>query len=262
LPRIFSVDPTIQHISEPKILILHANGTNRDRDAALACSLAGGDTEIVHINQLLAGERSLLDYSMVVVPGGFSYGDDLGAGVLFSADIQHRFGEQMAQFVDADRPVLGICNGFQTLVKAKLLPGGTMQRDVTLTYNERGHFECRWTYLLPNPASPSIFTQGLTEPIYCPVAHGEGRFVAREEATNYLCEKQLIALSYEAKYPHNPNGSFLNIAGICNEAGNVLGLMPHPENHIFAWQHPRRSRGESGNLGLWLFVNGVNYARR
>ncbi len=255
--------PAIQQIGAPKVLILHANGTNRDRDAALACSLAGGDPEIVHINQLMSGERSLLDYGMVVVPGGFSYGDDLGAGVLFSAELQHRFGKPMAQFVASDRPVLGICNGFQTLVKAGLLPGGTTERDVTLTYNERGHFECRWTYLLPNPASPSIFTQGLTEPIYCPVAHGEGRFVVRnEQIGQQLRDKQLIALSYEAGYPHNPNGSMQNIAGICNEAGNVLGLMPHPENHVFAWQHPRGTRGERGNLGLWLFVNGVNYARR
>ena len=264
--------PTVQ--SAPKVLIMHANGTNRDHDAALACKLAGGEPEIVHINQLMGGERRLDAYGMMVVPGGFSYGDDLGAGVLWSLDLQTRFGEAMARFVENGRLLLGICNGFQTLVKAGLLPGINLTaetgRDVTLTYNETGQFECRWVTLAPNPASPSLFTQGLTEPITCPVAHGEGRLMVRNTAVlDALEAQQLIPLRYasptdlspvaELPYPINPNGSVANIAALCNPAGNVMGLMPHPENHIFPWQHPRAHRGERGMHGLRLFINGINH---
>ncbi|MCO5194210.1 MAG: phosphoribosylformylglycinamidine synthase subunit PurL [Anaerolineae bacterium] len=254
----------------PKVAILHANGTNRDRDAALACELAGGAPEIVHINQLIAGERNLLDYHMLVVPGGFSYGDDLGAGVLFSAELKHRFGDMVRTFVADGRPTLGICNGFQTLVKAGLfeLPTVAGHRPITLTYNERGQFECRWVLLEPNLDSPSIFTKGLTEPIYCPVAHGEGRFMVQDEATASLLQQHnLVALTYRGTgkkesgerygYPANPNGSILDIAGITNPAGNVLGLMPHPENHIFPWQNPQRHRGAAGLDGLRIFTNAI-----
>ncbi len=254
----------------PKVLILHANGTNRDRDAVLACELAGGDPEIVHVNQLISGERDLLNYHMLVVPGGFSYGDDLGAGVLWSVDLRERL-THIDKFVADGRPVLGICNGFQALVKAGLIPGSEWDnqpgRPVTLTYNERGHFECRWVYLQANTASPSLFTDGLIEPIHCPVAHGEGRIAVRDEATlGRLWDENLAALIYvdaagnPAGYPVNPNGSAYNIAGLTNPAGNVFGLMPHPENHIFPWQHPRHRRGESGMDGLRLFQNGIKFA--
>ena len=274
--------------NRPKVLILHANGTNRDHDAALACKLAGGEPEIVHINQLLAGERRLADYGMLVLPGGFSYGDDLGAGALWALDLRERFGEALRRFVEDGRPVLGICNGFQTLVKAGLLPGKLQtpnsklqSREVTLTYNQFAQFECRWVTLQPTPNSPSLFTQGLTEPIYCPVAHGEGRLAVADEATLAALQAQnLIPLQYSVignpssvngetntdyrspmtNYPANPNGSVLDIAALCNPAGNVMGLMPHPENHIFPWQHPRASRGERGMLGLRLFENGIKSA--
>jgi phosphoribosylformylglycinamidine synthase len=252
----------------PRVLVLHATGTNRDRDAALACEVAGGAPEIVHVTQLLAGERSLLDYHMLVVPGGFSYGDDLGAGTLWALDLQHRLGTDVADFVASGRPVLGICNGFQALVRAGLLPGGPGPRRVTLAPNERGHFECRWVYLRPNPQSPCLFTQGLDDLIHCPVAHGEGRVMVADDATlDELRAANLIALTYTdaqgepGGYPLNPNGSALGIAGLCNAAGNVLGLMPHPEDHIFGWQHPRRHQGAAGRLGLHLFANGLKVAR-
>lgn len=256
---------------EKRILVLHANGTNRDRDAALACQLAGGQPEIVHINQLIAGERNLPDYAMWVVPGGFSYGDDLGAGTLWAFDLRHRLGEAVQRFVESGRPVLGICNGFQVLVKSGLLPGfsgaDAATRTVTLAPNASARFECRWVYLQPNPASPSLFTAGLTDPIYCPVAHGEGRVAVADELTLAAIQSaNLNALTYVnaagsvGEYPANPNGSVLGIAGLCNPAGNVLGLMPHPEDHIFPWQHPRRHRGESGFDGLRLFKNGVKNA--
>ena len=273
--------------SSKRVLILHANGTNRDHDAAAAIALAGGEPEIVHLNQLFRGERNLLDYHMLVVPGGFAYGDDLGSGVLWALDLRTRLGEPLNRFIESGRPVLGICNGFQTLVKAGLLPGGDVGRGgadaatedglmpslvsasgplrlpalrtSTLTFNERGHFECRWVTLAPNPNSPSLFTRGLDELIYCPVAHGEGRYVTADEPTlATLREHNLIALSYVGDgYPSNPNGSIANIAGVCNAAGNVMGLMPHPENHIFPWQHPRWHRGEHGRTGLALFENAL-----
>jgi phosphoribosylformylglycinamidine synthase II/phosphoribosylformylglycinamidine synthase I len=248
-----------------RVLILHANGSNRDRDVATACELVGAESEIVHINQLLAGERHLADYHMLILPGGFSYGDDLGAGKLWALSLEHNLHEAMNRFVNEGRPVLGICNGFQALVKSGLLPGE--QRNITLTYNESARFECRWVYLQANLNSPCLFTEGLTEPIYCPVAHGEGRIVAADDAAlNTVLLDNLNALSYinadasSASYPANPNGSLRGIAGLCNRAGNVLGLMPHPENHIFPWQHPNWRRGQGGMDGLRLFQNGIKYA--
>lgn len=266
-------------VGAPKVLILHANGSNRDRDAYLACQLAGGEPEIVHINQLIGGERRLLNYHMLIVPGGFSYGDDLGAGKLWALDLNHRLGKDVQRFITDGRPVMGICNGFQVLVKTGLLPGvlpssqtegeglKNPERSVTLTFNEGGHFECRWVYLQPNPHSPCLFTEGLSELIYCPVAHGEGRImVSNEAALNELWQEGLAPLTYvdtngqSVGYPVNPNGSVYNIAGLCNPAGNVFGLMPHPEDHIFPWQHPRWRRKEGGMDGLRLFKNGVKYA--
>ncbi len=245
------------------VMILHANGSNRDRDAALAVQLSGGKPEIVHINQLLDNERKLEDYAMLIVPGGFSYGDDLGAGVLWALDLRARFEDQLTAFVKSGQPVLGICNGFQTLVKAGILPGDHLEtRTSTLTFNQSGHFECRWVTLEINKHSGSIFLQGLDDVIDCPVAHGEGRFLVSDNVTlEYLKSNNLIALTYaENAYPANPNGSISSIAGISNAAGNVLGLMPHPENHIFDWQHPRVHRNERGASGLVLFQNGLKNA--
>jgi phosphoribosylformylglycinamidine synthase subunit PurQ / glutaminase len=208
---------------------------------------------------------------MLVVPGGFSYGDELGAGKLGALDLRERLGDELRRVVDDGRPVLGICNGFQTLVTTGLLPGEEYHvdghRSVTLTFNESAHFECRWVYLQPNANSPCLFTEGLDDLIHCPVAHGEGRIATANQATlDRLGVDGLVALTYvnadgsTAEYPANPNGSVMNIAGICNKAGNVFGLMPHPENHIFSWQHPRWRRGETGMDGLQLFRNGIRYA--
>lgn len=260
-----------QSHSNPKVMILHANGTNRDHDAALACELAGGEPEVVHINQLLAGERNLLYYHMLVVPGGFSYGDDLGAGQLWAQDLRYKLRDDLERFALNGRPVLGICNGFQVLLKSGLLPNTDFasgdDRDVTLTHNKNGQFECRWVYLKPNPHSTSLFTEGLDDLIFCPVAHGEGRVMTRnEQVTQNLWNKGQIALTYvdtdgnTVGYPKNPNGSVTGIAALCNHEGNVMGLMPHPEDHIFPWQHPNYHRGMRGQLGLVLFENGIKNA--
>ena len=248
-----------------RVLILHASGTNRDREAAWACELAGGQPEIVHVNQLASRQRQLTDYGLLVLPGGFSYGDALGAGKLLGLMLRLKFQDELAAFIASGRPVLGICNGFQALVKAGLLPGGGAQQ-ATLTFNRSARFECRWVTLLPDTASPCVFTRGLQEPLYCPVAHGEGRFVANDPAG--LAKNGQVALRYgledgsvaNGAYPANPNGSDSDIAGVCNAQGNVLGLMPHPEDHVVAYQHPRWTRGERGRRGLPLFVKGIQYA--
>ncbi len=253
----------------PRALVLHANGTNRDHEAARAVEMAGATAEIVHVNRVLSGEKRLADYHMLILPGGFSYGDDLGAGTLWALDLRRRFGDAVTDFAISGRPVLGICNGFQALVKAGLLDGAGMERrSVTLAANASGHFECRWVYLKPNPASVCVFTQGLDELIFCPVAHGEGRVAARDAvALADLVECGLAPLTYvdaagqPGEYPINPNGSALSIAGLCNAAGNVLGLMPHPEDHIFPWQHLGWTGGQRGMSGLRLFENAVRFAR-
>ncbi|MFO7918485.1 MAG: phosphoribosylformylglycinamidine synthase I [Anaerolineae bacterium] len=275
-------------MSKPRVMIMHAPGTNRDREAAQASELAGGVPEIVHINQLIAGERELKAYQMLVLPGGFSYGDDLGAGQLWANDLVHRFQEPLDDFVRQGKPVMGICNGFQALVKAGYLPGPDdgvshvrAEQRVTLTFNRNAHFECRWVRLRAEKDGPCLFTGELPEDVLCPVAHGEGRLAVADDAVHQeLVKDDLVVLRFvaprdpadaddlsasvpvrdHAGYPHNPNGSVDDIAGICNRAGNVFGLMPHPEDHIYPQQHPRWTRGESGGLGLALFRNGVRVA--
>jgi phosphoribosylformylglycinamidine synthase len=279
---------------KPPALILHATGTNRDHEAAQAIELAGGQPEIVHLNQLRNAERHWGDYQVLVLPGGFSYADALGAGRLLALDLNAYFSEEVRAFVEAGKPVIGICNGFQALVKAGILPSsppllpkgegslhpppfGRERRSeaayrgegATLTFNARGHFECRWVTLKP-VSQKCLWTRGLSELIYCPIAHGEGNFqLAEETVLESLSTHDQIALVYtmpdgstaDGMYPHNPNGSVADIAGICNPQGNVLGLMPHPEDHLFAWQHPHWSRGVHGQTGLALFANGVKYAQ-
>lgn len=224
------------------------------------------------------------DYQLLILPGGFSYADALSAGRLLALDLSVYFADELRAFMECGKPVLGICNGFQALVKSGILPGSnsthtrhkgkqeveTMQ--ATLSFNASGHFECRWVTLKPL-SQKCIWTQNLNELIYCPVAHGEGRFIPAgdDDGANAsmvkLRQNDQIALLYtradgssaNGNYPDNPNGSYADIAGICNPAGNVLGLMPHPEDHIFDFQHPRWGRGEKGNLGLHLFENGVRY---
>ena len=259
----------------PSVLILHLPGTNRDHDAAEACFQAGGAPEIVPIAAILANQRRLDDFRMIVLPGGFSYGDDLGAGRVWSLALRYSLKDQVEAFVASGRPVLGICNGFQALIKAGLLPTGqgkevwAQERPATLTHNASGRFECRWVELQPNTVSHCVFTQGLEDRIRCPGAHGEGRVVARNpDCLDTLERNGQIALRYAhpegaaSAYPHNPNGSTNDIAGLCNPAGNVMGMMPHPEDHIWPAQHPEFHRGVSGNLGLALFENGIKYAAR
>lgn len=255
---------------KPKALILQAHGTNRDYDVAEALSLAGAEPVLVPLNELRANKKRFGDYQMLVLPGGFSYADSLGAGKLLAIDLNTYFIEEINQFVNSGKPVLGICNGFQALIKSGVLPfgAGKTESGATLTYNARGHFECRWV-TLKSVSQQCIWTRDLDELIECPVAHGEGNFQINSffPLSSFL-ENDQIALAYicpdgspaRAEYPFNPNGSVQDIAGICNPQGNVLGLMPHPENHIHPFQHPFWTRGVSRNCGLALFENGVKYA--
>lgn len=249
-------------MTRPPILIPHASGTNRDEEAALAVSLAGGDPRVVHINELAARRTRLLEHAGVLLPGGFSYGDALGAGARLALELRRWFGEELREAVRVGRPILGICNGFQALVRSGLLAGpldADGGRQVTLTGNRSGRFECRWVTLRAEPSCRSTWLQPVTEIIRCPVAHGEGRLaVSADDVIDALEDRGLVAFRYVApdghpadgRYPDNPNGSAADIAGITDASGAVVGLMPHPEDHVAGWQDPSAS---SGGRGLALF---------
>ena len=253
---------------KPKALVLQSHGSNRDFDVMEALTLAGAEACGVPLNELRQNKTLFSEYQMIIVPGGFSYADALGAGKLLALDLASYFSEEISAFVASGKPVIGICNGFQALLKSGILPGASENKEATLTFNEQGHFECRWITLAP-VSQTCIWTRNLDELIECPIAHGEGNFQASTTfPLSSFIENDQIALTYiypdgspaNGEYPFNPNGSLLDIAGICNPQGNVLGLMPHPENHIHPYQHPQWTRGVKGNSGLALFENGVKYA--
>ena len=255
---------------KPNALVLFTTGTNRDQDAAVALELAGASTVVKPLKQLRQDGTDWSAYQMLVIPGGFSYADALGAGKLLALDLKHYFSEKMQAFVQSGKPVIGICNGFQALVKAGILPETNTRMEVpwaTLTFNKSGHFECRWVTLKP-VSQNCLWTKGLTKLIDCPVAHGEGSFHVNDlKLLQQIKNNDQIALIYSDQdgfpannnYPENPNGSVFDIAGVCNQSGNVLGLMPHPEDHVFPFQTPDRAN-RPGYYGLPLFKNGVAYA--
>ena len=255
---------------KPNALILFAQGTNRDGDVAHALELAGAQTKVVPLRTLRETSVDWSDYQMLVLPGGFSYADALGAGKLLALDLSHYFLDQVQLFVELGKPVIGICNGFQALLKSGILPDtqpvGTSPW-TTLTHNQENHFECRWVSLKP-VSQKCIWTRNLDQMIDCPVAHGEGNFqVTDQHWVENLQSNDQVALIYtqpdgsaaNGVYPSNPNGSIMDIAGICNSQGNVLGLMPHPEDHVCPFQTPDRFH-RPGFSGLPLFINGVNFA--
>lgn len=250
-------------------------GTNRDADAAACLEDQGAIVEIVHLNDLLR-RRNLGTYHGLVFPGGFAYGDYVRAGAIWAKRIRNFLGEDLRLFAGAGKPILGICNGFQVLVEAGLLPYLDFSDSpmISLASNSSGHFECRWINLKANERSPCIFTSGENHIRRFPIAHGEGRFIAQSpEVLESLSQSNQIALQYSAvdgqlaaqSYPENPNGSDLDIAGICSPSGTVMGLMPHPENAYWKYQMPDWT--EKGDVsgygdGLGIFKAMVDYIEK
>lgn len=253
----------------PRVLILRAPGTNCDHETAHAFELAGGEADLVHINQLLDDPLLPNDYQILCLPGGFSYGDDIAAGRILGNQIRHHLQQALVDFKEAGKLVLGICNGFQILMNSGiLLADEEAGPPATLTWNDSGKFEDRWVSLATNSAY-CVFLRDI-ESMYLPVAHAEGKFVTRDETTlAALAEAGHLALRYTplngssdgVPYPDNPNGSQLSVAGVCDTTGRVLGLMPHPERHVDPTHHPRWTREglkEQGD-GLKMFQNAVDY---
>ena len=216
---------------QPRALILLATGTNRDGDAARALELAGAMPDIQPLKRLRQARRSWQDYQILVIAGGFSYADALGAGKLLALDLEHYFAAEVQAFVAAGKPVIGICNGFQALVKSGILPG--KPSSATLTFNAGGHFECRWVTLKP-VSQVCLWTRHLPGPIDCPVAHGEGNFVlSGATPAESLQASDQVALVYTrpfggqaaGAYPDNPNGSQLDIAAVQGHLAHVFAKM-------------------------------------
>jgi phosphoribosylformylglycinamidine synthase len=267
----------------PKICVLRAPGTNCDAETAYAFDSCGGSADRIHLFQLLEQPELLDAFQILCIPGGFSYGDDIGAGVVFASQLRGHLGDSMRRFLGAEKLVLGICNGFQTLLKAGILPGGSAeslnaerdQADATLTWNLNGKYTARWVHLKVAPTK-NVFLRGVEE-IDLPIAHAEGRIVVRgEHVLTEWQQKGQITLTYaewnspagsEASNPinerwaANPNGSTWNIAGLGDPSGRVLGLMPHPERFLFGTQHPQWTRrGLTGDGdGRRIFQNAVDY---
>ncbi|MBI4563140.1 MAG: phosphoribosylformylglycinamidine synthase I [Planctomycetes bacterium] len=243
-----------------RALVLRAAGTNTDGETVVACERAGFRTDLLHVNRLVERSDMFGSYQLLVVPGGFSYGDDLGSGRVLANELRLRLGDAIRDFIRAGRLVMGICNGFQALVKAGLLPDpleGGRQR-ATLAPNESGHFEDRWVRL--NAVSSRCVWVREGTVLETAVTHGEGRFVAPEmeldrlEANGQVVYRYVDPSGAEAGYPWNPNGSIRSIAGICDPTGRVLGLMPHPEKHLDFTHHPQWTRrGEREADGLAFF---------
>jgi len=260
----------------PRVLILRAPGTNCDLETAFAFERAGAATEGWHVNRLLAEPKRVADFQMLCFPGGFSYGDDIAAGRILGNQIRHHLADVIREFKDAGKLVLGICNGFQILIKSGvLLPMDDAAGPLaTLTLNKSGKYEDRWVHL-ETTSSKSVFFAGI-ESMYLPIAHAEGQFVPRDEQTLAALEQNgQLVLRYrgssarggqspaDVPYPENPNGSVANVAAICDDTGRVCGLMPHPERHIDPTQHPRWTRGPlpAAGDGLRVFQNAVEYFR-
>ncbi|MDD5327384.1 MAG: phosphoribosylformylglycinamidine synthase I [Phycisphaerae bacterium] len=255
-----------------KAIVLRAAGINCDMETEHAFELAGAEAERVHINRIIEDKSALEKYQIIVIPGGFSYGDDVAAGKILANQIIHHLYEPIQKFIEGGKLVLGICNGFQVLVKAGILPGmdsGGEKGPVTITNNDSGKFEDRWVYLAPQ-AEKCIFIESGRQ-IYLPIAHGEGKVVAKDKATlEKLKSDGHIAFKYvdengnEGDYPVNPNGSVDSIAGLTDATGRVLGLMPHPERYVRATQHPHWSRlvNKRNGDGMTIFVNAVKFVQK
>lgn len=263
-------------MAQPRVLILRAPGTNCDEETAFAFQRAGGRAERLHVNRLLESPGTLGNYQILCIPGGFSYGDDIAAGRILANQIRHHLADGLREFQAAGKLILGVCNGFQVLLKSGvLLPlADDFSAPATLAWNASGKFEDRWVPL-HTTGGKSVFFAGI-ETMYLPVAHAEGKFVPRDERVlGKLAESGRVVLRYGSRppdgsgismtaqvaYPDNPNGSLGDVAGVCDASGRVCGLMPHPERHIDPTQCPRWTREPARAVGdgLRLFQNAVGY---
>lgn len=260
---------------KPKTLILRNAGVNCDQETAYAFTLAGADVEIIHLNRILENPSIMDGFGILALPGGFSHGDDIAAGKIFANQIHNHLADAFRKFVSAGKPIIGICNGFQVLVKTDLLPGpigGMTGQTATLAHNDCRSFVDRWIHMNTPANSKCIWTQGISQ-IDLPIAHGEGKFIPASKAVQQaLHDNGQIALFYakpdgapaKGKTPHNPNGSTDDIAGVCDPSGLVFGLMPHPERYVDPTQHPAwtsQSPLPTQGAGLQVFINAVNHAR-
>jgi phosphoribosylformylglycinamidine synthase len=270
-------------MTQVKALILTGFGLNCDHETALAFELAGARPYRVHINSLVDGTVNLADFHILAFGGGFSWGDDHGAGVIQAVKLKNHIGKDLLGFVDAGKLIIGICNGFQALVNTGLLPGldkDYTRRSVAITYNDCGNFRDQWVHLTANLESPCVFTKGMDKADF-PVRHGEGKFIAEPDVLTALQANGQVVFQYAdatgspagGAFPFNPNGSLHDIAGICDPTGKIFGLMPHPEAYNHVTNHPdwpRRKQqlkgegqafGEQETIGIRLFQNGVDHIR-
>jgi len=256
---------------KPKVLLLRTAGTNCDMESAYACELAGFEVDRVHVNRIASGEVGFDDYSFLFIAGGFSYGDDVAAGKIMALELNKRLGDALFKFEDQGKLALGVCNGFQVLIKTGLLPFHTenfADMRATLTLNDSDKFEDRWVYLKSEPDSVCVFTKNMKPVMELPVAHAEGKFLVKSAADlKELEDNGQVVMKYvtkdggEPSYPADPNGSIKHIAGICNKKGTFFGLMPHPERFLERTNHPRWTREdlpEEGD-GLVFFKNAFEY---
>jgi phosphoribosylformylglycinamidine synthase I len=258
-------------MARPRAIVLRAPGTNCDEETSAAWERAGAVVETWHVGRLLETPAGLDAFQILTIPGGFSYGDDLGAGRIFATRLGTVLGEALRRFHDRGGLVLGICNGFQVLVRAGLLPGGPSATAATLAHNDCGHFESRWVRLLPTSGRSPFLVDA--EPIELPVAHGEGKFVLADPSALAALESNgQVVLRYVDEsgrptqaYPANPNGSPGAVAGVCDPTGRIFGLMPHPERFVDRLHHPRWTRravgGEGEGDGLRIFTNAIKALR-
>ncbi|MEW5954447.1 MAG: phosphoribosylformylglycinamidine synthase I [Bacillota bacterium] len=254
---------------KPRVCVLRTDGTNCDLETSYAFQKAGGEPGLVHVNQLRSGAEKLAGFNILVIPGGFSYGDDVHSGKVLAVELTSFLREQLSQFVASGKLILGICNGFQVLVRTGLLPGGTPGNiTATLMTNDSGRFECRWVNMAVEKTN-CIFTLGMEgRQINFQSAHGEGKLYTSPQALAEIETNGQVVFRYTgpdgkptAGYPHNPNGSLNAIAGICDLSGRILGLMPHPERFVESTQHPNWRRHQDVEPhGLQLFQNAVRYA--
>ncbi|MDT7865134.1 MAG: phosphoribosylformylglycinamidine synthase I [Thermoproteota archaeon] len=254
-----------------KALVIRAEGTNCDLETVEALKVAGAEVTLAHINELLKKKVNLEDFQLCVIPGGFSYGDNISAGKILANIIKSYLKKDFKKFIDEEKPLIGICNGFQVLLKAGFLPFSSEGKQLaSLTINDSGLFIDRWVYLRYVNKRKCVFTKYSNNVIYLPINHAEGKFVAEDKIIKKLFDEDQIVYQYshpdgKVDEKANPNGSKYNIAAICNEYGNVLGIMPHPEKFIHKYMHPCWTRfpnlKEEGD-GLFIFKNAVNYAKK